>query len=1031
MLRALTFGQCVFETPVARIAPDSEVHFALLLSIVSAPADGVGRDDVVARLWPRAAGEDGRHCLRQAMYRLRQLGVPAQLSAGRIVLHGTRSALDVHCLLYDTPPHAELVRLGAMAFLPSYHPSLGESFAQWLETLRERVSMHLCRALADEVASARSRGRFHDMGQVARALLVLDPLNELATMVLAESLALQGSKVEALRLLEEYEVEVGSVNRNLQLPARVLRRRVAEVLDDGLQLRQLEVPFVGREREFGALQTLWRDVRGGQARAVIVSGEAGIGKSRLAGELVRLASLDGGRVARYTTSAGDTFTPLSTLVSVGQQLLTLPGALGCAADQLSYVRRLGTPESVSAWSVAGMAADVLYAQLVHAFAELVSAIAEEAPLIIFVDDAERLHPTTWRVLVDIWDRVGRRGVFFLLAARRLPSWFGSLGTRSCERLTQHLPIAAFSSAESQQFVQTWSAQHGTIVSDATTARLASTSGGNPFYLTELAAHVGRGGDPEQTPSTILDLIGAQCRVLSKGAHRVLVVITVLESRATTTRVTQVLEQPASDFMAALHELQEAGLVTTQGPAVRVRHRMVEEVALSLAMPSVVDFAHGRAAAVLESEADATLSVELLGDCVTHWERAGETRRAYEAAMKLGYRLVGVGMGEEAKLAFRHAYRCCSTDDERLLALSGSIASSRLCAAWQEVLNHCDERKLILGGKGLQPAADDEYLLFESEARIFAFTSHAEAKLLATLAAQTNRQGAFRLQAATIAAMIADNNYDPAGVNCAFDSARDLLDSPHASQESSLLQLIYHTSVGPATQVRPIALQYAQLSRDAAEKRHTIHGLRRAANALVRVGLYNDALPLLLEALATATRFGLPRQIFATSDILTSAYLLSGNFAPIGAELRRQSDILCGIGHDEAMTAMLSYSGAQFAWLTRDVDRAKEELARASTSSHQWLAAAEFCSLIRQLASQLLVDPTSIQVDDVSRCQVLFLKGRGLGRQDVNASVLIGALRHLREDRLALSIESSYKRMRRELSPGVFPLALARARESHQ
>ncbi|MBK6488104.1 MAG: AAA family ATPase [Gemmatimonadetes bacterium] len=796
MLRALTFGQCAFETPVARIAPDSEVHFGLLLSIVSAPADGVARDEVVSRLWPRAAGEDGRHCLRQAMYRLRQLGVSVQLNAGRIVLHDARSALDVHSLLYGTPTQAELVRLGAMSFLPSYEPSLGEPFDHWLETLRERVAMRLCRALADEVASTRSRGRFHDMGHVARALLVLDPLNELATMVLAESLALQGSKVEALRLLEEYEVEVGAVNRNLQLPARVLRRRVAEVLDDGLQLRQFEVPFVGREREFCALRTLWRDVRGGHARAVIVSGEAGIGKSRLAGELVRLAALDGGRVARYTTSAGDSFTPISTLVSVGQQLLTLPGALGCAAEQLSYIRRLGTPESVSAWSVAGMAADVLYAQLVHAFAELVSAIAEEAPLIISVDDAERLHPTTWRVLVDIWDRVGRRGVLFLLAARRLPPWFGSLGTRSCERLTQHLPIAAFSREESHEFVHAWSAQNRTTVSDGMVALLASISRGNPFYLTELAAHVGHGGDPDQTPSTILDLIGAQCRVLSKEAHRVLVVIAVLESRATTARVTRVLEQPASDFMAALDELEEAGLVTTQGPAVRVRHRLVDEVARSLAMPSVVDFAHGRAAAVLESEADATLSVELLGDCVTHWERAGETRRAYEAAMKLGYRLVGLGMGEEAERAFVRAEGLCDGPEERALSLKGRIVATFLAGRWADVGVLASERTCILSTTAPSSSGFDEMELLAAEARLFSADSAPNTNRLSEIIESTSLSPRTRLRAAVLLAILADNLFDVPLLKHAFEASSELLTGSEA--DAAVLQLIFpqHTRRPP-------------------------------------------------------------------------------------------------------------------------------------------------------------------------------------------------------------------------------------------
>ena len=513
MLRALTFGQCVFETPLTRIAPESEVHFALLLLITTAPSSGIARDDLVSRVWPRAGVEDGRHCLRQSMYRLRQLAVPVRLESGRIVLDWTTTAVDVHALLHGAPTRAELVRLGAVPFLPSYAPALGESMADWLESLRARVATRLRRALADEVTSARIGGRFHEMGRVARALLALDPLNELGTMALAESMVLDGSKVAALRLLEDYEEEVGAVNPNLQLPVRVLRRRVAEVLDDSLLLRRFDVPFVGREREFAHLRAIWREVRGGSAQAALVTGEAGIGKSRLAGEQLRLAALDGATLASYTPSAGDTFTPISTLVTLGQLLLTLPGALGCDQEHLAYVRRLGTPETVSAWSAAGMASDILYAQLVQAFSELVSAIADEAPTILFIDDAERLHPTTWRVLVDIWDRVGRRSVFFLLAARRVPAWFGSLGMRSCERLTRQVNLSPFEREESLEFLRAWSEKNQVEIDEDAASSLAATSRGNPFYLSELAAHVGHGGDPQQTPVSIREHIAAQCRAL--------------------------------------------------------------------------------------------------------------------------------------------------------------------------------------------------------------------------------------------------------------------------------------------------------------------------------------------------------------------------------------------------------------------------------------------------------------------------------------------------------------------------------------
>ena len=56
-----------------------------------------------------------------------------------------------------------------------------------------------------------------------------------------------------------------------------------------------EFPFVGRDRELGRLHELWADARGG-TRVVIVAGEAGIGKTRLAGELARAVHNDGALV---------------------------------------------------------------------------------------------------------------------------------------------------------------------------------------------------------------------------------------------------------------------------------------------------------------------------------------------------------------------------------------------------------------------------------------------------------------------------------------------------------------------------------------------------------------------------------------------------------------------------------------------------------------------------------------------------------------------------------------------------------------
>lgn len=1019
MLRALTFGQCAFESPLARIAPDSEIHFALLLSLAASPPEGVPRDELVTRIWPRAEGEEGRHRMRQAMYRLRQLTIPIQLRGGHLSLDWPQTDLDVHLLLHGAPRREELVRLGALPFLPSYAPMLGEPFGHWLESLRARVAMRLRRALADEVSSARGRGRFHEMGQVARALLALDPLNEIGTMGLAEALALEGSKVEALRLLEDYEDEVGAINVNLQLPVRVLRRRVAEVLDDSLMLRRFEIPFVGREREFGELRQLLREVRGGASRAAIITGEAGIGKSRLAGELLRLAALDGATLASYTASAGDSFTPISTLVSVGQQLLTLPGALGCAQEHLAYVRRLGTPETVTAWSVTGMAADILYAQLVQALAELVSAIAEEAPLLLLVDDAERLHPTTWRVLMDVWDRVGARSACFLFAARRLPEWYGSAGPRSCERLTQHVRLFPFRREESLEFVQRWGEKNHVAVDDDAAQRVAATSQGNPFYLTELAAHLGRGGDPVETPPSIRELIAAQHAALSKRAQRVLLVIALFEARATTSRVTQVLELPAGEFMAALDELEEAGLVGAKGPTVWCRHRLVGEMSASLGMPSIVAFAHGRSAALLEAEADATNSVELLGDCVTHWERAGETRRAYEAAMKLGHRLVGMGMGEEATQAYDAARRCSQTDDELLPAVEGGITASRLCADWERVRASCEERGSVLARLGVSNAECDEFELYAVEASMLLFERSSWRDRLVSLARSDSQNTGYRVRAATMAAMVGDNNYDGETIFAAHQSVEATLQDVHPDDLDALLfGLVFHTSVGDPHAVRDLALRYADLSRESGEKRQQLHGLRRAANALVRIGEHDSARPMLEETLELGKRFKLPRQVFASSDVLLTSYLLCGELTKADAEVSRQSSIVSADAN-EVMRAMLRYSRITLAWLTEDRSLARSLWSEHRRDVHFNQVASDFCASLGEVALQVLIAPTALSKREMTRLEDLYARGRGFGRQDINTAMLCAAMKCLGNEKRALRLLREYPTFRREVCPGLF------------
>lgn len=68
-------------------------------------------------------------------------------------------------------------------------------------------------------------------------------------------------------------------------------------------------PFVGREHELAQLSALWRDARRGRPWLILVSGERGLGKTRLAGELAKRVAHDGTRVVYGRCQPGRRLAP--------------------------------------------------------------------------------------------------------------------------------------------------------------------------------------------------------------------------------------------------------------------------------------------------------------------------------------------------------------------------------------------------------------------------------------------------------------------------------------------------------------------------------------------------------------------------------------------------------------------------------------------------------------------------------------------------------------------------------------------------
>lgn len=989
MLRAITFGQCEFTTPSGIVAPDAQVHFALLLLLTASAEARVPRDEVVRKLWPDHAPEGGRHCLRQALYRLRQLGVEVRQQSGTLVLDADLQQCDLPTLLYGSPSGREICRLATLPFLPAYAPLVSAEYALWVESLRDRISSRLRRSLTAEVTSARDAGRFEEMGRIAHALLGLDPLNELATLGLAESLALEGSKVRAIQLLEAYEAEIGEIDDSLRLPVRLLRRRVSENLGDTLLPRRFEVALVGREQEFAHLRALLRDARNGGTAGAFLTGEAGVGKSRLAAETLRLATLDGYSTVSYCTSAGDAYAPLTTLVSLADKLLALPGALGCRQEHLQYLKRLGTPEAVTAWNVAGMSADVLYARLLIAMVELLSAITDEAPLVLFFDGADRLHSTTMRVLFDIWERVSQRRIMLLFAARTLPPEFGSFSPRSCEHLIRHMRVSALDESESQNMLDLFCTKHGITLDPVRRLECAVTARGNPFYLTELVRHLARGGDPTHTPSSITELLALQLTQLSADASRILTVVALFDTRATSSRISRVVDLSTDRIVAAVSELDHAGLVTPSDGALHCRHSLVRDAALTHAPMATLSVTRAGVAGILEQDADECDSVELLGECISLWHAVGDRTRAYDIAMKLGHRLMGIGLGDDAERAFAHALELADHHPQRSHACEAHILASRLSAHWTTMKLVADRRLAILAAIPSHPHSFDEYDLLSAEASLFSAQRAPNRRPLLEVAANHSLHPALRLRAASILAILADNEFDRQLMTHSRAGIDDLPSSALESVDGVSLSLVYHTAMGDRHVAGDIAERLLDLASATSDIRTRLTSLRRASHAFLRIGIPEKA-QMCYEKLWQVARH---LQLFAhESDALEGlacAYLAMDDLS----EVRRCARMLHELPthRDPEHIRSLLLVDISLAWAEQNPGWAARSASIVHTVECSPISRAAQTLRTLQGALLLLERPTALDCETTERLCALHEAGQYFGGQDLATSVIAESL----------------------------------------
>ncbi|HSI93941.1 MAG TPA: BTAD domain-containing putative transcriptional regulator, partial [Jiangellaceae bacterium] len=193
-------------------------------------------------------------------------------------------------------------------------------YDDWVLDERDRLR-RLCVSLLDRLVATVDAADTDAAVAYARRRVELEPLEEVGHRTLITLLARTGDRGAAL---QAYHRCVSVLERELDTePSEATTELYAGLVGAGIDTRAEAVvamprhrsPFVGRDEELGVVRAAWAETASGgvsaPARLVVIGGEAGIGKSRLAEELLADVRRSGGLVARARCFAGERSLPLA------------------------------------------------------------------------------------------------------------------------------------------------------------------------------------------------------------------------------------------------------------------------------------------------------------------------------------------------------------------------------------------------------------------------------------------------------------------------------------------------------------------------------------------------------------------------------------------------------------------------------------------------------------------------------------------------------------------------------------------------
>lgn len=386
--------------------------------------------------------------------------------------------------------------------------------------------------------------------------------------------------------------------------------------------------MVGRDADLALVHRGFGNAVDGTPAALLVEGEAGIGKSRLLREFAAEVADRADVHVGWCLDLGPARTPYGPLTGILRSLVSTVGAdevreaVGVGAEALGML----LPELVAVPSERERTSPE---RLRDAIATLIETAASRAPQVLIVEDLHWADESTLAILSFLLRTLTRGRVLLLLSCRTDDVRRGDAVSRFIAEATRArlLERIALQRLEADA-VRTLAEQiTGHPLSEVALERVQERAEGVPFFVEEIA-----GCTAGPLPDGLRDILLARFDRLGDDARRVVQVASGAERPLAHPLLMHLADLPEERLDDALREAMSSGILVISDDLYRFRHALLREAVHADLLPGERSRLHRSYAETLEAHSDDTES----GDAAAlayHWQLAKDERRALIAAVE--------------------------------------------------------------------------------------------------------------------------------------------------------------------------------------------------------------------------------------------------------------------------------------------------------------------------------------------------------------------------------------------------------------